>query len=91
MPRHRVKENTMSKIYYAVTPSFCNVTRYANEGDFEKVYDLVREITSSMGNEASHKEAENASSWCEVASIGEVYEFDNFTEAFTIEIIEDEE
>lgn len=73
----------MSKIYYAVKPSYSTVTRYAEEGDFDKVYDLVMEITESP------EEAINASSWCELATIGEVYTFDNFTESFTIEIIED--
>lgn len=73
----------MPKIYYAITPAFSTVTRYAEQGDFEKVYDLVFEITKS------HDEAAAASSWCELASVGEIYEFDNFTEAFRIEIIED--
>ena len=73
------------KIYYAVKPLFCNVTRYAEEGDFDKVYDLVYEITQNP------QEAIEASSWCELASVGEVYEFDNYTESFTIEIIEDTE
>ena len=73
----------MSRIYYAVKPYFSTVTRYAEEGDYAKVYNLVMEIT---GN---HEEAANASGWCQVATIGEVYDFDNFTESFTIEIIED--
>lgn len=73
----------MSKIYYAVKPAFSTVTRYAEHGDFAKVYELVFQITNS------HEEAANASAWCELASVGETYEFDNYTESFTIEIIED--
>lgn len=69
----------MSKIWYAITPSFCNVTRYAEHKDFDHVYDLVMEITDN------HETAASASSWCELASIGEIYEHD----AFQIEIIED--
>jgi hypothetical protein len=73
----------MSKIYYAVKPNFSTVTRYAEEGDFTKVYDLVYQITNN------HDVSADASSWCELASVGEKYEFDNFTEGFAIEIIED--
>lgn len=69
----------MSKIYYAVKPQYSTITRYADEGDFEKVYDMIMELTDN------HDEAANASSWCELASIGEIYESDDFT----IEIIED--
>ena len=71
----------MSKIYYAVTPKFCNVTRYAKEGDSYRVYELVFQITQN------HDDSANAEGWCDVASVGEVYEHD----LFTLEIIEDEE
>lgn len=54
----------MSKIYYAVKPAFSTVTRYAEHGDFAKVYELVFQITNS------HEEAANASAWCELASVG---------------------
>ena len=69
----------MSKIYYAVRPAFSTVPRFAEEGNSEKVYDLVMEITGD------HNEAANASGWCDVATIGEVYNGDGFT----VEIIED--
>ena len=70
------------KIYYAVTPTngiAAGYTRYANEGDSSKVYDLVMELTES------HEMAADASSWCELASVGEVYD----GEGFRIEIVED--
>ena len=71
----------MNKIYYAITPKFSNVTRYANENDFNSVYDKVMLITED------HDTAADASGWCELASVGEIYEH----ELFTIEIIDDVE
>lgn len=71
----------MSKIYYAVTPKFCTVTRYADCKAFDKVYGLVMEITDDA------RKAINASSWCELACVGEIYDDDDFT----IEVIDDEE
>ena len=70
------------KIYYAVTPNTGiahGYARYANEGDSKKVYDLVMELTNN------HEIAADASSWCELASVGEIYE----SELFNIEIVED--
>ena len=61
------------RIYYAITPSFCNVTRYVNEGDYERVYCLVMDIVGDV------QEAIEASSWCELHCIGDVYEHDDFT------------
>lgn len=69
----------MSKIYYAVRPAFSNVTRYAEEGDSRKVYDLVMEITGD------HDKAANAEGWCDVAGIDEAY----VDADFTIVIIEE--
>jgi hypothetical protein len=69
----------MTKIYYAIKPKFSNVTRYASEKDYQRVYDLVFQIT---GN---HNDSANAQGWCELASLGETYT----TNLFTIEIIED--
>lgn len=70
------------KIYYAITPKFCNYTRYVNEGDYDSVYSRIMTIT-----DGDHDTSASASSWCELACIGEVYEDDRFT----IEIIEDVE
>lgn len=67
----------MSKVYYGIT--YVGVTRYVNEGNFESVYDKIMFISDN------HELAAEVSSWCELASIGEVYEGDNFT----VEIIED--
>lgn len=66
-------------IYYAITPRFSTVTRYVNEGDYRTVYERIMELT---GN---HDLSADAEGWCELASIGEVYEED----LFTIEVIED--
>ena len=66
-------------IYYVITQKCSTVTRYANEGDFENVIDKVLLITNNV------ETAINVSSWCELASVGEVYEHDEFT----VEIIED--
>lgn len=66
-------------IYYAITPKFSTVTRYANEGDFENVRDKILFITNDL------ETAIDVSSWCELASVGEVYEHDEFT----VEIIEE--
>lgn len=71
----------MSKVYYGVQPSFTNVIRWANEGDFDRVYELVIEITGD------HYAAVEAASWCENATIGWTYEH----ELFTIYIVDDEE
>ncbi len=72
----------MGKIYYAITPSFCNVTRYVPAGDFNSVYDRIMFITDD-----NHDVAANAQGWCELAAVGEIYEDDNFT----IKIIDDAE
>lgn len=70
---------TMPDIYYAITPAFSTVTRYAKEKDFQDVYNKVLFITND------HATAEDAASWCELASVGEIYQHVKFT----IEIIED--
>ena len=73
----------MTKIYYAITPTNKGIsngfTRYANEGDYDHVYDLVMTLIEDPLT------AINASSWCELACVGEKYEH----EEFIIEIIED--
>ena len=71
----------MQKNYYAITPSFSTVTRYVNEGDYNRIYDLVEDITNDALLAAA------ASSWCELATVGELYEHD----LFTILIIDDNE
>ena len=35
------------KIFYAVTPKHSAVTRFADEGDHKRVYDLVEQITDN--------------------------------------------
>lgn len=69
----------MSKIYYVVKPSWSSVERYANEKDFDKVYRLIMFITGC------HLTSSNVASWCELASVGEIYE----DEKFTVTIVED--
>ena len=69
------------KIFYAVTPKHSAVTRFADEGYYKRVYDLVKQITDN------HELAEEASSWCQLASVGEVFDSD----LFKVEIIEDVE
>lgn len=66
-------------IWYAIIPKFSTVTRYAKEGEFEKVREMVLLITDNP------ETAIDVASWCELASIGEVYEHDQFA----VEIIED--
>lgn len=76
-----MREST-TKIYYAISPTNSIVTgytRYANKGDSGKIYELV------MGLIGNHKIATDASSWCELAAVGEVY----YGGGFKIEIIED--
>lgn len=78
----------MLKIYYAITPKTnCGVaegyTRYVSEKEKHyRVAELLEEY-----NLAEPQEAIEASSWCELASVGEVYD----GEKFTIEVIEDDE
>lgn len=67
-------------IYYAITQKWTTVTRYVPERDYKAIYERVWDIT-----DGNHYEAANAQGWCEVASIGETYE----REQFVIEIIED--
>lgn len=62
----------MGKVYYGVQPSFIRVIRWAEEGDYDRVYDLVMQITED------HYAAEEAASWCENAAIGWTYEHDQF-------------
>lgn len=67
-------------IYYAITPSFSTVTRYTKEGKFDLVYDKIMFIT-----DGNHDIAAAASSWCELASVGDIYKH----ELFVIEIIQE--
>lgn len=72
-------------IYFAITPKYgisAGVTRYISEK--EKHY-RVAELLEEHGL-ADTQEAIEASSWCELAEIGEVYDGDKFT----IEVVEDE-
>lgn len=71
----------MSRIYYAITPTTINVTRYVKSPLHDLVYDRIMFLTEDHGT------AEAAEAWCELASVGEVYEHDQFT----IEIIECDE
>lgn len=77
----------MKRIYYAITPKpNCGVaagyTRYVSEK--EKHY-KVAELLEEHGL-ADTQEAIEASSWCELAVIGDIYDGDRFT----IEVIEEE-
>ncbi len=74
-------------VYYAITPKFKaalpNITRYVSERESHyRVYELLR--TYDLADE---QEAIEASSWCELAEIGETYETDNFK----IEVIDDDD
>lgn len=74
-------------IYYAITPKFKatlpNITRYVSAREKHyRVYELL--TTYDLADEY---EAIEASSWCELAEVGETYETDNFS----IEVIEDED
>ena len=68
----------MGKIFYAITAKFNNITRNVSEGNFESVRDKILFITNNP------ETAIEVSSWCELATVGEVYEHDEFT----VEIIE---
>lgn len=48
-----------------------NVTFYRRCNDSEGIYDLLEEIVG-------HETAEDAASWCELASIGDVYAEEDF-------------
>ena len=74
-------------IYYAITPKFKttlpNITRYVSERESHyRVYELLTKYGL-----AEEQEAIEASSWCELAEIGETYETDNFK----IEVIDDDD
>lgn len=76
----------MTKVFYAITPKegiSAGFTRYVSEK--EKHY-KVAELLEEHGL-ADTQDAIEASSWCELASIGDVYESDKFT----IEVIESDE
>lgn len=72
----------MDKIYYVIRPKFSTIHRYVNEGDFDTVYNRIMTITN--GN---HDKAANAQGWCELASVGEIFEDDEFE----IEIISEDD
>lgn len=74
-------------IYYAITPKFKttlpNITRYVSKREpHYRVYELL--IKHGLADE---QEAIEASSWCELAAIGETYE----TDSFKIEVIDDDD
>lgn len=69
----------MTKIYYKITPIWSDVSRCVPENKFNRVYNLVEFITDNP------ETAIDASSWCELATVGEVYEHNDFK----IEVVED--
>ena len=81
-------------VYFKITPTFSEnvndiklslptVPRYVSSRDKHyRVYELLREYDL-----ADEQSAIEASSWCELASVGETYE----TDKFMIEVVEDEE
>ena len=74
-------------IYYAITPRFKTTlpsfTRYVSERERHyRVYELLTHYSL-----AADQEAIEASSWCELAGVGETYEADNFK----IEVIDDDD
>lgn len=76
----------MTKVFYAITPKggiSAGFTRYVSEK--EKHY-KVAELLEEHGL-ADTQEAIEASSWCELAEVGEVFD----GEKFTIEVIENDE
>ena len=79
----------MQKIYYAITPSFSTITRYVNEGDFEKVYNIIKSLLVDDNNTLHCADviASDAAEWCEFAKIGDIYK----CALFTILIIDDNE
>lgn len=72
-------------IYFAITPKnglAAGFTRYVSEKEKHyKVAELLEEYSL-----ADTQEAIEASSWCELATIGEIYD----GEQFTIEIVEED-
>ena len=71
-------------IYFAITPKYgisAGFTRFSEKEKHYKVAELLEEYEL-----ADTQEAIEASSWCELAEIGEVYD----GEKFTIEVVEDE-
>lgn len=64
----------MGKIYAVVKRYVQDGIDYADwhykTNDHHRIYDRMMEIT---GND--HEESANAASWCELAEIGEIYEF----------------
>lgn len=65
-------------IYYKITSSFSKAAIYVKVGDYENIYDRIFGITND------YEEAANVEGWCELASIGEIYEH----ELFTVEILD---
>lgn len=65
-------------IYVIITAH--GVKRQYNNTDAgrQRIYNAIMELTSN------HEDAENVSSWCELATIGEIYE----RHAFSAEICE---
>lgn len=68
-------------IYYAIRPAFSPVTRYVKSGNYRSVYDKILFITDN------HDLAADAEGWCELATVGEIYDH----ELFTIWIIEEDD
>ena len=62
-----------SGIYAVVRPytekDICICFRYKCN-DYYGIYDKIMELTDN-----NHEESSNAASWCELATIGEIYEF----------------
>ena len=68
----------MSIIFYVITSRNGLYTRYIEEGRYVLLYHKVMFLTND------HNIASEASSWCEHASVGDIYEH----EVFTIQITE---
>lgn len=74
------------KLYAAITPTTCNVTRYRKISEFYEIYELIHGLLEDeYTEEECHYIAEDVACWCETHFLGETYEH----ELFTVTIIED--
>lgn len=59
-----------AEIRYKGGSPFVKNTFFHRTQDYYGIYDLLMELT---GND--HEESANAASWCEIAGVGEIFEF----------------
>lgn len=67
------------KVYYEVYEKEKDIWHCIDKDDIEEVYHVIMDITGD------HDAATSAEAWCDLASIGEIYDHEKFSVEITLD------